>query len=142
MSFTHEALRDAVLWRLSILKTAISYDMVQMARNKSITSERPNMVSGLTSLRCLPFHCLDNLGRPVAVLRVADLDFNTDVDDLKREITLSLERLRVSLQRLNESTCGAPILQYALVLDVEGVSMKAFVSHSLCNSNQTSDEVT
>lgn len=63
------------------------------------------------------------------------------MDDLKRDITLSLERLRVSLQRLNESVGDAPILQYVLVLDVDGVSMKTFVSNSLCIISYISDEV-
>lgn len=135
-SFTHETLREAVVWRLKVLKPAISAALgPSTSRRKRVTmSQSP----GLSALRCLSLDYVDNLGRPLAVLRVSELDFTTDSELLKRNILLSLERLRVSVQRMNERKAletamdapaeGVPVLQYVVVLDLENVSTKSIVS--------------
>ncbi|KAI5117225.1 hypothetical protein M0805_008695 [Coniferiporia weirii] len=127
-SFTHEALRDAVIWRLTVLKPTVSHVMCSGARITASTGSL-KCPPGLSAIRCLPLDCLDDLGRPIAVLRVAALDFYADTEQLKREIILTVERMRVALQRLNEQgnvqTEKTPVLQYIIVMDVEGVSMKS-----------------
>ncbi|KAH8116626.1 hypothetical protein DFH11DRAFT_1581912 [Phellopilus nigrolimitatus] len=131
-SFTHEALRAAVLWRLSVLKPAVSLAMRDNTRDTD--AEPLTRAPGLGALRCLPLEHLDGFGRPLAVLRVAALDLSADPELLRREVVLSLEQMRVALQRLNErrpegnegeGESPVPVLQYVVVVDIEGVSTKS-----------------
>ena len=110
-------------------------DNLQKKKSRRVTMSH---CPGLSALRCLPLEHVDNLGRPLAVLRVSELDFTVDSELLKGEIMLTLERLRVSLQRMNEqkelevsvesTPESIPVLQYVVVLDLENVSTKSIVS--------------
>lgn len=129
VSFTREALRGAILWRLSVLK-AIILNSNNLDWSVSATTSVPSHLPGLHAFRNLPFNCLDRVGRPISILRVAELDLHGEPMKLRRNIVLTLERLRIGLQRLNErkSTPELPVLQNVLILDMDGVSMKSIVS--------------
>lgn len=131
-SFTYESLRNSVLWRLTTLKPTVSYDALH--RSPSSTRIQPRLSPGLSALQFLPLNRTDTSGRPMIVLRANELDFTGDLEQLKRDIILSNERIRVSLQRLNEkrysrdASYNSIALQYCILVDVEDISMKSIVS--------------
>lgn len=128
-SFTHESLRKSVLWRLEHLKPVI----LSQQRRKSLqnASSSPPPIPA-TAIQFLDRNIRDALGRPIAILRVSQLNFKSGLENLKRDIVLSLEWMRVVLQQINTRECrGAswePVLQYVVAVDVKDVSISTIVS--------------
>lgn len=82
-------------------------------------------------IRVLPRPCLDPFGRPVVVFNLgAFLSLLSDsLDDAKDLILLIAENLRLYLRQLNERDGHVgPILQYVVIVNVEGVSWAGSVS--------------
>lgn len=108
LSFAHEALRQTVLWRLQTLKPALG--------------TRTSL-----AIHCLPPNIRDTSGRPIVVLRLADA--NIAMDNIKTDITVSLERMRVFLRDANPEA-HPPVLQFTMVVDVSRAPVKATVYQS------------
>ncbi|KAF5380370.1 hypothetical protein D9615_004739 [Tricholomella constricta] len=105
-SFAMESIRKNLVWRLSNLW--------------------PLGDSGPTPvLHCLPENAHDPFGRPILLVEVLPLDVTSDA--LKPKIVQTFERLRRHLRNLNASaTTTSPILQYIVLLDLQGLSLKSF----------------
>lgn len=100
---------------------------------------RSRHVPGLSALLCLPLEYRDKFGRPLAILRVSGLNLSSDPEELRRGIMLSMEQMRVLLQKASAGITlngienfekvkdNIPTLQYAIVLDLTDVSMKNIV---------------
>jgi retinaldehyde-binding protein 1 len=79
------------------------------------------------------FHVLPNsdpFGRPIILLKVADL---MDLSDMARDMFIpTMEVLRCHLQQLNDDRMffgeSQPLLQYVVILDVAGLSIRSIVS--------------
>ncbi|KAA1471797.1 CRAL/TRIO domain-containing protein [Dentipellis sp. KUC8613] len=106
-SFALEAASDILIWRAKNLPQGY------VAREN------------VPLILCLPPTARDFLGRPILVLRISALkDSSEHVKEYLMELA---EDLRVQLQRLNSinrsesATC--PILQYSLIVDVQGASL-------------------
>ncbi len=125
-SFTHESLRKSVLWRLEHLKPAI----LSQQGLKSLQNINPPPLPA-SAIRFLDRSIRDALGRPIAILRVSQLDFKSGLENLKRDIVLSLEWMRVVLQQINalesKGTFMEPVLQYVVAVDVKDVSITTIV---------------
>ncbi|KAI0318889.1 CRAL-TRIO domain-containing protein [Amylostereum chailletii] len=106
-TFAQEALRSALVWRLTTPLTL---------ENRRTTLRLLHPLSPLAQ---------DFLGRPVVVLRLAVLD--QCQEDIKTYMLCTLELLRIQLSALNtirESEGASPILQYVLLVDMAGVSLR------------------
>lgn len=115
-SFTIQALRSSLIWRLTSLSAYLA------SMNRPQTTE---------IIRVLPRHCLDPFGRPVIVFDLgAFLSLlSKSLDDAKDFILLIAENLRLYLRQLNERDGHeGPILQYVVIVNVEGVSWAGSVS--------------
>lgn len=93
------------------------------------------MRKNVHGFHCLPLHILDTLGRPIAVLRLANI--HTSAEALKADMLAALEQMRINLRRLRDqhqasssSAHRQVFLQYVLVVDVDDVPMKTLVSLS------------
>ena len=79
------------------------------------------------------FHVLPNpdpFGRPIILLKVADL---VDLSEVARDTFVpTMEILRRHLQQLNDDRIffreSQPLLQYVVILDVAGLSIRSVVS--------------
>ncbi|KLO16059.1 hypothetical protein SCHPADRAFT_926823 [Schizopora paradoxa] len=123
-SFTHESLRKSVLWRLEHLKPVL----LSQQRRKSLqnASVSPPSIPA-TAIHFLDRSIRDVLGRPIAILRVSQLNFKSGLENLKRDIVLSLEWMRIVLQQINsresKGPSWEPVLQYVVAVDVKDVSI-------------------
>ena len=89
---------------------------------------------------CLPDYCRDPFGHPVIVVRATPLveESSDDVvessDDFRVALILTLDRLRIHLRDINYDREGDiekdVVLQYVVLLDLEGVSIKSIVGVS------------
>ncbi|KAG5646253.1 hypothetical protein DXG03_004080 [Asterophora parasitica] len=80
-------------------------------------------------LHCLPANAHDPFGRPILLVELLPLDVTPDA--VKPKIVQTFERLRRHLRDLNASaTAPSPILQYVVLLDLQGLSLKSFVNLS------------
>jgi len=127
-TFTHEVLRESVLWRLRTI-----WPVIRPRTGRQHTN--------LSALRCLPLDSRDSQGRPIAYLRasqlvkaVTDADSekvaeNDEKEDLRVNLLVALERMRVALQHASGATNerfreeGIPVLQYVVIVDVEDLSV-------------------
>ncbi|KAI0633538.1 CRAL-TRIO domain-containing protein [Trametes polyzona] len=104
--FALEHARDTLLWRLAV-----------------VPSEIPKCDSPF--LRCLPLDARDPFGRPVVVVKLAELlDFSGDV---RKALIHYMELLRLNLKALNATACdddSLPVLQYVVLVDLSDVSVK------------------
>ncbi|KAH9892750.1 CRAL/TRIO domain-containing protein [Cubamyces lactineus] len=106
--FTLEHARDTLLWRLAVVPA-------------DLPSRPPSFI------QCLPLVHRDPCGRPVIVVRLAQLfQFSGDVRDA---LVHYMERLRLNLQSMNrvdarEDGNRTPILQYMALLDIGGISVQ------------------
>ncbi|KAI0256355.1 CRAL-TRIO domain-containing protein [Lactifluus subvellereus] len=110
-AFALESLRTILTWRLTYLK-----------------SQDPSAFPPFP-LHILPPLASDILGRPVLVLKLADLD--TLQRDPREHILRSVEGLRLNLHNINSSSSSEcpnddPVLQYILLVDMENASMRNF----------------
>ncbi|KAI9067348.1 CRAL/TRIO domain-containing protein [Trametes sanguinea] len=112
--FALEHARDALLWRLASIPQ---------------TTYRPTA----SLIRCLPLTCRDPFGRPIIVVKLAEvLRASGDV----REVLIHhMEQLRLNLKALNERTNPGgtdgeivPVLQYAALFDIANISGFAEIS--------------
>jgi hypothetical protein len=106
-SFTLEAVRKNLLWRLSNLRSPL----------EQITT---------SFLQCLPSHILDPFDRPIIVLKM--VAFNQASDAIKPWVLHVFELLRLNLERLNGNSGTNPVLQYIVLLDLEGLLLQSLVS--------------
>jgi hypothetical protein len=88
---------------------------------------------------CLPDYCRDPFGRPIVVVRVTPLvvketsdDVAASPDDFRAALIFTLDRLRIHLRDINGDRMIVNdkdvVLQYVMLLDLEGVSIKTVVS--------------
>jgi len=98
-SFTLEAIRKNLLWRLSNLRSPLEQTTTNF-------------------LQCLPSSILDPFDRPVIVLKM--VAFNQASDAIKPWVLHVFELLRLNLERLNNNARMNPVLQYVVILDLEG----------------------
>lgn len=106
-SFALEAVRKNLLWRLSNLRSPL----------EQITT---------SFLQCLPSHILDPFDRPIIVLKM--VAFNQASDAIKPWVLHVFELLRLNLERLNGNSGTNPVLQYTVLLDLEGLLLQSLVS--------------
>ncbi|KAI0335044.1 CRAL/TRIO domain-containing protein [Cubamyces sp. BRFM 1775] len=106
--FTLEHARDTLLWRLAVIPA-------------DLPPRPPSFI------QCLPLEHRDPCGRPVIVVRLAQLfQFSGDV---REALVHYMERLRLNLQLMNrvdarEDGNRMPILQYVALLDIGGISVQ------------------
>ncbi|KAJ8461843.1 hypothetical protein ONZ51_g11278 [Trametes cubensis] len=106
--FTLEHARDTLLWRLAVIPADLPYHTPPF-------------------IQCLPLEHRDPCGRPVIVVRLAQLfQFSGDV---REALVHYMERLRLNLQSMNcidarEDGSRTPILQYVALLDIGGISVQ------------------
>ncbi|KIP06538.1 hypothetical protein PHLGIDRAFT_30459 [Phlebiopsis gigantea 11061_1 CR5-6] len=108
-SFALEALQSILLWRVHVLP--------------QVASASPSAY-----LTCLPPHCRDPFGRPIIVVRLGKL--LDGVEDIKSILVYTVELMRSHLAQLNYAELargqGArPILQYVMLLDIEGMTINS-----------------
>jgi len=107
-SFALEALQNTLTWRMSSLPPLDS-------------------VPSTPFLRCLPPTAHDPFGRPIVLMRLAEL--NEDSEALKPIIIRNMELFRLHLERLNaqsrEDIEFRPILQYVALLDIKCTSFSS-----------------
>jgi hypothetical protein len=103
-SFTLEALRDTLSWRLS---------------HRPNGQPSNNAIQGL--MFCPPQPTCDVLERPIVIIRLSALKDTYDIAQVQKYVLFALEKLRYHLTRLNSGAKGDtdPILQYVLLLDME-----------------------
>lgn len=111
-AFALESLRATLIWRLCHLK----------AQDPSAFPPSP--------LHVLPPTATDILGRPILILRLADLA-NLQKDP-REHILRTVEGLRINLHSINPSSppecpIPGPVLQYILLVDMESASLRNFV---------------
>ena len=118
--FTLEHARDTLLWRLAVIPADLPYHTPPF-------------------IQCLPLEHRDPCGRPVIVVRLAQLfQFSGDV---REALVHYMEHLRLNLQSMNcidarEDGSRTPILQYVALLDIGGISVQNAVrAHAFLNSN-------
>ncbi|KAK2464172.1 hypothetical protein APHAL10511_003629 [Amanita phalloides] len=99
-SFALEAVRKNLFWRLNNLQT-------------------PPRHAATNFLQCLPSSILDPFDRPIIILKM--VDFNQTFDGIKPWILQTFESLRINLERLNDNVRVNPVLQYMVLLDLEGL---------------------
>ncbi|KAI0665990.1 CRAL-TRIO domain-containing protein [Trametes maxima] len=106
--FALEHTRDVLLWRLAV-----------------VPAEIPRCPS--TFLKCLPLTSRDPFGRPIVVLKLAELfDYPGDVREAVIHYT---ELMRLNLEEMNRRRAGEgessrPILQYVVLMDIGGISVQ------------------
>lgn len=76
-------------------------------------------------MKLLPPPSVDKLGRPIILLRVSDS--LPDAETLREQVLWWMDSLRMHLRKLNAEGTH-PVLQYAVIVDVAGVSMRHLVS--------------
>ncbi|KAH8107780.1 CRAL-TRIO domain-containing protein [Cristinia sonorae] len=107
-SFALEALQSTLAWRVSSLPPL------------SFAPPTP-------FLRCLPPTAYDPFGRPIVLVRLAELTGISE--DLKPIIIRNMELLRLHLEHLNaqdgEDSEFRPILQFVALLDIKNVSFNS-----------------
>ena len=113
-AFALESLRTILTWRLTHLR--------DQDQSQSLLLPSP--------FHILPPPASDILKRPILILRLGKLA--TFQKDPREHILRSVEGLRLNLHNINssEDPSGAthgPVLQYVLLVDMEGVSMKKSV---------------
>lgn len=106
-SFTLEAVRKNLLWRLNNLRSPLEQTTTNF-------------------LQCLPSSILDPFDRPVIVLKM--VAFNQASDAIKPWVLHVFELLRLNLERLNNNVRMNPVLQYVVILDLEGSLLQNLVS--------------
>ncbi len=106
-SFTLEAVRKNLVWRLSNLRSPLEQTTTNF-------------------LQCLPSSILDPFDRPVIVLKM--MAFNQASDAIKPLVLHVFELLRLNLERLNNDARMNPVLQYVVILDLEGSLLQNLVS--------------
>ncbi|KAF8070799.1 CRAL-TRIO domain-containing protein [Lyophyllum atratum] len=105
-SFAMESIRKNLVWRLRNL----------WPLGQSVP---------IPMLHCLPENAHDPFGRPILLLEVLPLD--VPYDAVRPIILQTFERLRRHLNDLRASpTPRSPILQYIVLLDLQGFSMRSF----------------
>ncbi|KAF8740198.1 hypothetical protein AX14_008379 [Amanita brunnescens Koide BX004] len=102
-SFTLEAVRKNLLWRLSNLRSPL----------EQITTN---------FLQCLPSHIMDPFDRPIIVLKM--VAFNQASDAIRPWVLHVFELLRLNLERLNGNVGTNPVLQYIVLLDLDGLLLQ------------------
>lgn len=112
-SFALEAIRKNLIWRLGHV----------WPPDPTITAKMAE------SVRCLPSDITDPLGRPIIVIQF--VPFDTDTVDYKAIVYRAFEQLRCHLNDVNHNgpeRTDRPALQYVVLLDLKGLSMRAIVS--------------
>ncbi|KAF8629903.1 hypothetical protein AX15_003255 [Amanita polypyramis BW_CC] len=102
-SFALEAVRKNLIWRLSNLPRILD-------------------CTSTNFLQCLPFSILDPFDRPIIVVKMTA--FNQASDTIKPWILQAFELLRINLKRLNGNARENPVLQYIVLLDLEGLLLQ------------------
>ncbi|KAI0305378.1 CRAL-TRIO domain-containing protein [Multifurca ochricompacta] len=110
-AFALESLREILTWRLSHLKS------------QDPTAFPPS------PLHVLPRQASDILGRPVLILRLANLAALQR--DPREHVLHSVEGLRLNLHHINSPSPSSarqdkPVLQYVLLVDMENASLSNF----------------
>ncbi|OBZ70667.1 hypothetical protein A0H81_09354 [Grifola frondosa] len=88
----------------------------------------PSYINPLSAfLHCLPANARDPFGRPILVLKLAHVLGSTT--DSKNVFIHYMELLRLHLEQLNsvrkdEEMATQPVLQYVVLLDIQGISMQ------------------
>jgi hypothetical protein len=107
-----ESIRRILLWRLHNLSR---FQHVPPPRN----------------LHLLPPASRDPFGRPIVIMNdFASIDQleGANADDFRKSLKPTIERLRRYLTELNEAQGKRrPVLQYVVLLDLEGVSIQHIV---------------
>ncbi|KAH7889107.1 CRAL-TRIO domain-containing protein [Phlebopus sp. FC_14] len=111
-SFTLEAIRSLLLWRLRVLRPAIlnNYPFPKL-------------------FHCLPPPASDPLGRPIVFIKVAALCHDSEIWNVRDALLRQVERLRLHLKSIRDLPhCrreheGFP-LQYIALVDLGGVSIQ------------------
>ncbi|KAI0645871.1 CRAL-TRIO domain-containing protein [Trametes meyenii] len=106
--FALEHVRDVLLSRLAV-----------------VPAEIPRWSSSF--LKCLPLTSRDPFGRPIVVVKLAELfDYSGDVREAVIQFT---ELMRLNLEEMNrhraeEEESSRPILQYVVLMDIGGISVQ------------------
>lgn len=81
----------------------------------------------LSFLKCLPYACHDPFGRPVVLIELSQV--LEEFQDIHHVLTFYMELLRLHLRELNSRSGreGQPILQYTVLVNIEGISLGSMV---------------
>ena len=114
-SFAMESVRRILMWRLRHLLPLSSVPLP------------PN-------LHLLPPSIKDPFGRPIIIMNELASAGNRSVD-FKEILGITLERLRIYLKEINkmEGPSTRPVLQYVVLLDLEGISIRQIVRRVFLN---------